>query len=104
MNTDQMNIYNLCMYSHPAAVSIIALHRHWPFSKGHRVARDELAFSLFQQSDVRTAQQREAQRTHSLPLLKDFIFFFAGKTSLLCPKVLTNIPPPNEDRLPYVYQ
>lgn len=90
--------------SHPAAVSIIALHRHQPFSRAHRAAEDEFAFSFFQESSTRRAQQQEAQRIYSLPLVEDFIFFFAEKTSLLCPEVLTNIPAPNEDRLPYVYQ
>lgn len=84
-------------------VSIIALHRHQPFSRALHVAKDELAFSFSQQSHVRGASDGK-QRTCSLPLMEDFIFFFCEKTSLLCPEVLTNIPAPNEDRLPYIYQ
>lgn len=61
MNTNQVQHLRFIHVFHPAAVSIIAWHRHQPFSRAQRVMKDELAFSFSQQSSVRRAQRREAE-------------------------------------------
>jgi len=87
INTDQAQHLQFINVSPPAAASTLAQHRHQPVSRAQHAAKDEFGRSVFQQSGIRRAQRREAQRRYSLLLVEDLIFFVAEKTSLLCPEV-----------------